>query len=135
MPATNVGADVKVNLKDVQYTNGAWSGTPTWDVQKITVHPGDNDIIWNIKAQNVPAGFTVAFPATGGIVFSGTPTWTGGTPSLQPDGTYMCTDNYAAVSAPTDYYYTVNLNLVPNAGTTTPGTSFRYDPDVENEPN
>jgi hypothetical protein len=134
MPGTNVGADVKINFSDVQYANGQWSGTPSWDVQKVTVHPGDNNIIWNVKAQSVPAGYTAAFDASNGIEFSGTPAWTGGPPTLQPDGTYLATDNFPSISAPTDYYYSVIVNLVPNAGTTTPGTSFNYDPQVENEP-
>jgi len=135
MPATNVGADVKVNFKDVQYTNGTWTGNPTWDVQKVTVHPGDNNIIWNVKAQNVPTGYTAQFDPNAGIQFSGTPTWTGGPPALQNDGTYSAADNFQSISTPTDYYYSVAVNLVPNAGTTTPGASFNYDPEVENESN
>jgi hypothetical protein len=135
MPGTNVGADVKVNFNDVQYANGAWSGTPTWDVQKVTVQPGDNNIIWNVKAQQVPAGFTAAFDPSTGIVFSGSPAWTGGTPTLQGDGTYMCSDNFESLPQPTDYYYSVAVKLVPNPGTSTPGTSFTYDPEVENEGN
>jgi hypothetical protein len=130
----NVGADVKVNFKDVQYTNGAWVGTPSWDVQKVSVHPGTNTITWNLKAQNVPAGFTPAFSSSAGIAFSGVPTWIGGTPALQPDGTYQCADNFIAPPTPVDYYYGVQVVLTPNGTNAVPGT-FNYDPQVENESN
>ena len=57
--------------------------------------------------------------------------WTGGQPTLQPDGTVTATDTFTGEAYATDYYYGVNVTLQdPASGAQ---QTFNYDPEVENE--
>lgn len=141
MANNDVGVNVVVNFQGVTYNSSTqtWSGSPSLNTSPnpAKVPPsksGDtNTLVWTLRAAAVPANFNAAFPATGAIAFSGTNAWTGGTPTLQGDGTYQCQDNFDDLENALDYYYSVTVMLTgtgPNAGVS---QSFTMDPDVENE--
>jgi hypothetical protein len=133
----SVPVNVIVNFNGVSYDPGSnrWSGQPGWTVpQKTSVHPGDNDIVWTLRANNVPTGFQAQFASSNGVYFPSTSNWPGGPPTLQGNGTIVATDDYTGGAQPVDYYYGMNVVLQPVAGgNQTPGT-FNFDPQVENEP-
>lgn len=134
MPPTNVPVSVVVNLSSVSYnpTTQQWSGAPTWTVPHTTpVKAGTNTIQWTLRAAAVPSGFGTAFQAASGIAFRAG--WPGGTPALQPGGTYTATDNFST-PPPTAVNYPYSVTIVVTSETNSSiSTSFTLDPDVQNE--
>jgi hypothetical protein len=127
----NVPVNVNVNVAGVTYSNGQWTGSPVWTVPaKTPVSPGLNDITWSIQA-NPPNRFNAAFASTDGVYFPLSSNWGGGTPTLQPNGTIVATDDFSAPPAAIDYYYGLNVTLTdPTSGA---NKTFNFDPEVENE--
>ena len=132
MPRVTVPVNVLVNVTGVSYSNGAWSGSPSWTVPgKTPVYPGQNDIQWSLQA-NPPNKFGAAFASSNGVYFPPSSNWTGGPPTAQNDGTWKATDDFSAPTASVDYYYGLNVTLTdPTSGA---NQTFPYDPEVENEP-
>jgi hypothetical protein len=141
MPAVAVPVNVNVNLNGVSYSNGVWSGTPSWTVAPPTVqvHPGTNTINWNLNAQ-APNGYTAKFapvsstaPSTNPIYFPTSSNWPGGLPQRDSDTLVTATDNFSSITQATDYYYGVNVTLTQTSSGEQ--KTFNYDPEVENESN
>lgn len=130
-----VPIQVQINFSGVTYSNGAWSGTPTWTVPgKVKVNPGTSTIVWRLNGLNEPSNFTAAFPATDAIDFSNSnPAWVGTTPTLQGDGTYQCTDTFSSNDTKADYEYSVTVSLAPDAGTNGTTGTWTLDPEIEND--
>lgn len=132
---------VNVDFTGVTVVNNAWSGTPVWTFTPPTaqVQPGNNKVTWtlttlNASGQNsVPAGYAAGFTSNG-IVFKDTnlQRWNS-TPTLQADGTIQADDNFQGLSTVVDYFYTTNVQLKPNTGTSGPTGLWSKDPEVQNE--
>jgi hypothetical protein len=131
----NIPVNVNVNLTSVSYSNGVWSGTPTWNFVPSTAHAsaGDNTITWNLHATNAGVNYSSGFPSSNAIVFKSTdnPPWSGGTPTTQDSTTVTATDNFANPSGSTSYKYTTNVTVTAPDGTT---TTFTHDPEIQNDP-
>jgi hypothetical protein len=144
----NLSVGVNVDFTGVTYTPGTgWSGTPAWTItpSNLVAHQGNNKIAWSLTTLNsnqqntVPSGFTAAFSSTSGVVFKASnPTpWTGSTPTLQTtgpnSGQITADDNFQNLAVSQTFNYTTSVSLTPNAGNNGVGTTFSYDPDVEND--
>jgi hypothetical protein len=114
-------------------STNSWTGAqPAWTFtpDPLQCHNGNNAITWTLTASNVPTGFTASLTS---IVFKPTPPWTGGAPAKQTDGTVTAGDNFQNITTPVEFGYTTTVAVTPNPGTTGQGTTFSYDPEVENE--
>jgi hypothetical protein len=127
----NIPVNVVVNVTNVSYANGQWTGSPTWTVPaKTPVPPGSNLIVWSLQAAP-PNKFNVAFASTNPVYFPASSNWSGGQPTPQTNGTVTATDDFTGGSDATDYYYGLNVTLTdPASGA---NQTFNYDPEVENE--
>lgn len=132
MPANSVPVSVNVVCTGVSYNNGAWSGSPNWNVPpKVQVHPGENTISWNLNGA-AANGYTMRFTSDG-VTFPPASQWPGGAPQKVDDSTMQAADNFTSIAQPTDYYYQVKVEVTQTASGQS--KTFLYDPDVENEPN
>jgi hypothetical protein len=133
MPAPNgVPVNVTVNFQGISYNSatGQWTipaNAPSWTVPPTTAVPSGNNLItWTLHPAAVPSGFGAAFDGTTGIAF--TSGWPGGTPTLQGNGTYQCTDDFTPGPNNRSYYYRITVNLTNG----TVSKSFTLDPDIQN---
>jgi len=129
---------VNVDFTGVTWNSGKaeYEGSPTFTISPLSAsvppRPSSdwtNTLVWQLNPTNYSGlHSSIAFPATNAVQFSNTEFQ----PTLQPDGTYTCDDNFPDLTESEFFYYTVTITIT-RLGNPDWHASFTTDPDVENE--